>query len=370
MADVPTHRDLFLAGRREALIKPTRFDKALIDQEGSDVNIVFQVSAAMGEEVVRYALRAINGLALSTARGEALRRFVYDRYQLLPYEAHAAVVLLQVGRSDSSTGVAIPEGSAFGTDDGVAFRTVSDVVFPQGSLGPYMVVASAERTGPGGNVAAGTITRVLSALPDTTVTVTNPEPAAGGTDAETDDELRARGREFFTTARRGTHAAVEYGGTSTPGVAQATAVEVLSDQGIPVYRGQLYIADRAGQANTPLAQAVLRNLDEYRGLGVPVQVVPAVPQYVDIVATGLQFTAGANTAQVLDQAARALLAAVNGLAPGVTLRRATLLGELSRVDQLVVPDGALVTPAGDLVPMTGTAIRTTRDRITLSGATV
>jgi len=368
MADAPTQPDLFLVGRDEAILLPTRFDRAIIDTEGSDVNTVFNVSATQGEEVVRYLQASLNELSLSTANGEALDRWVFDRYGLTRKEATNAVVTLQLERSGTD-GFTIVAGSTFGTATGLNFITANDLAFGEGVVGPLFVLATADRTGPESNVAIGTITEVISSLEDPTTTVTNPEVAAGGNPRETDDELRTRAREFFVTARRGTKSAIEFGATEVSRVDQANAIEVFAPyQGlsIPGYRVFLNIADSDGQANAALSDDVQRSLVEYRALGVPVVVVPAIPQYVDIRAEGLQFEAGANTTQVLQNAANALLSVVNALPPGDILRRSVLLSTLDNINQLIVPDGALVEPAGDLDPSTGTVIRTTRDRISLN----
>lgn len=367
MADVPTQRDLFLAGRQEAILGVTRFDRAIIDTEGSDVNVVFNVAAAMAEEVVRYLQVSINELSLAGAKGEALDRWVYDRYQITRKEASNAVVTLSLTRSGTD-GFTIPAGSQFGTDTGIVFATINDVAFGEGILGPLTVIATADRTGVEGNVDAGSVTQVITTPTDDTLECTNDEPAAGGQDKESDDALRDRAREFFVTARRGTRSAIEFGALQVGRVAQAIASESFEETtGLPGYRVTLNISDPNGQANTALASEVEQELDEYRGLGVPVLVVPAVPQYILINATGLQFESGSNTTQVLEDAANALLAFVNNVQPGATLRRADLLRVLSDTEQLIVPDGALVEPAGDLVPATGTVVRTTRDRITLTG---
>lgn len=370
MADAPTQRDLFLVGRAEAILAPTRFDRAIIDTDGSDVNTVFNVAAAMGEEVVRFLQVGLNELSLATATGEALDRWVFNNYQLTRREATNAVATLQLERSES-VGFTVPAGSVFSTQAGVSFVTANDVAFGPGVPGPLSVLATAQQAGVGSNVVAGSITQAASAFPDSTLTVTNPEPAAGGGDRETDDALRDRARQFFVTARRGTRSAIEFGALETLGVEQAAANEVLepleNGGALPNYRVQLNIADAAGQANTALSTEVARNLDEYRALGVPVSVIPAIPEYADIKASGLQFAVGANTTLVLQNATNALLAYINGLAPGSTLRRAELLRVLQSISQLIVPDGALSQPAGDLVPTVGTVIRTTKDRITLTG---
>jgi len=368
MADAPTERDLFLAGRQEAILSPTRFDKAIIDTVGSDINIVFRVASAMGGELSRFLQVAVNELNLSTANGEALDRWVFDRYQLTRKEATAAVATLTLSRTNTTPGFTIPAGSVFGTATGINFVTTTDVAFADGQIGPLSVLAIAEQTGVAGDVEPATITQVVSALEDPSVEVTNAEAASGGNERETDDQLRDRARDFFTNARRGTRSAIEFGALDVARVTQATAAETFEETtGLPGYRVTLNISDSDGQANEALAEEVEESLDEYRALGVPVLVVPAVPQYVNISAAGLLFEAGANTSNVIQEATNRLLALVNGIAPGDTLRRADVLSALAGTSQLIVPAGALSEPAGDLVPSTGTVIRTTRDRISLTG---
>ena len=368
MADVPTQNDLFDAGRTEVVLSPTRFDRVIVDTQGSDVNVVMNVAAAMGEEVSRFAQTALNELTLANSFGEALDRWVYDRYQLRRKDAASAVATLTLTRTDPGAGFTIPAFSRFGTADGQVFETQNAVSFQNGQLGPLSVLAIADQTGTDGNVPAGSIDQVLASLPDDTVAVTNAEPAAGGREVESDDALRDRARQFFVTARRGTREAIEFGALEVQRVDQATASEFFDEgTGLPAYRVQLIVSDPAGQANIALSSEVERELDEYRALGVPVLVVPATPQYVEITVSGLQFESGANTTEVLENATNALLALVNGLEPGATLYFADIQRVLAAVVQLIVPEGAVEVPAGDLVPSTGTVIRTTADRISLNG---
>lgn len=366
MADAPSARDLFEAGKREALIGPTRFDPAVVDLDGSDINVILRVAAAMGEEVSRFVVVSLTALAIGTARGDDLDRLVYDLYGMLRQESSPAVATLSLARA-GLVGFTVPAESTFATEDGETFRTLQDVVFPAGVLGPFLVPATNVRTGPKGNVPAGSIYRVLRPQADTSLTCTNPEPAAGGGDQETDDALRDRARQFFTTARRGTMAAIEFGAREVPGVQEATAIELITpDTQLPGYRVALHVADANGQANSALAERVRVNLQEYRALGVPALVVAAIPQYVDVRATGLQFVAGYNTGSVLQQARQAVLGVVNGTGPGLPLRRNNILTALGGVAGLIVPAGALVEPAGDVVPVAGTIIRTTSERVILA----
>jgi hypothetical protein len=61
-----------------------------------------------------------------------------------------------------------------------------------------------------------------------------------------------------------------------------------------------------------------------------------------------------------------LVAVVNILAPGEILRRASLDGALSTVQGLIVPDGAISEPAGDVVPDIGRVLRTQTSFIALN----
>lgn len=365
MADVPSFDDLFAAGRREALVRPTRITRTAIDTPGTDANTLFAASAAMGEEVARLVADLFAELFLGTSSDRALDRFLFDRYQLVRQAASPAVDTLEFTRNDNSIGFTILQGDTFSDDSGVRFAVVTDVPIAQGTFGPYQVKARAVEAGPEGNVEAGTITNIDAQYPDDTLEVTNLEGGAGGKSAEEDEDFQSRGREFFLGARRGTKNAIEIGARATAGVVLAEAEEVLDPEGDPSFRGNLFISDVNGRANLALASDVITSLAEFRALGVPVNVVPAVPQYVDIVVEGLVFRAGANTTQAVLDARAAILAAVNGLQPQETLRRAAILAALGTVRQIIVPDGALVEPAGDLVPSSGRIIRTTSDRLSL-----
>jgi len=333
------------------------------------VNIALAVAAAMAEETARFLQASFNETHLSTAAdvgGDTLDRWAYDRYLLTRQEAQSAVVTLQITRTNIATGIAIEAGSLFGTVGGTNFSTINDVVFAVNQAGPLTVQAVAVETGTSGNVAAGTVVSIVSQLDDDTLSVTNPQPAAGGSAEEATDAYEARARAFFSTARRGTRDAVETGGTSVPGVSQAVAIETLDVDANPAFRGQLIIADASGQANAALASKVLLNLEEYRGLGVPVQVVPGAPRYIEIVLEGLLFKAGANTTDVIDEVRGAIVAVVNTLAPGETLHVAKLYSAIQGVSGVIVPKAAIVEPAGDLVPESGEVLRTTISRVTVN----
>jgi uncharacterized phage protein gp47/JayE len=365
MATLPDFDDLFTAIEREILMRPTAFNPEIVRTDGSDVNIAVAFAAAGCEEASRYGQVAIGetffGIAAQIS-DESLDRVAYDRYQERRKQSRAALVTLEFSRTGND-GFTIPARTIVTATDGTTFSTLTDVPFPENDHGPYSVVARAEQTGTRGNVDHDTITTV-SGLEDASTTVTNPGPASGGREAETNPQFLARLYRFWLTARRGTRAAIEAGCLEV--VEQANVIEHLDSNGSPAGRVQAIIADADGQANQALADEVLLVLEEYRGLGVPVTVYSGTPEYVRVQATGLAFQAGVNTTAVLSDARLRVVARINATLPNQTLRRATILAGLESTPGLIVPDGALIVPAGDLVPSSGGVIRSRIDFILLN----
>jgi uncharacterized phage protein gp47/JayE len=219
-----------------------------------------------------------------------------------------------------------------------------------------LVPAQALEAGVSGNVSAGAIVNLGSALPYST-SVMNPESAAGGDDAESDASLRERARSFFAVARRGTLAAIEQGALTVAGVRQATAIEYLDSYGDPNGHVDLYIADALGQANALLVSAVTRALVEWRAAGVIVVGHAAVPYWVGI-SLRLRYRTGIDSVLAFAAVRTAVAARVNALAPGATLEASSILETARLIEGVIVLEDALVVPAGDVVPSSGQIIRT------------
>jgi hypothetical protein len=112
-----------------------------------------------------------------------------------------ARLLLTVPPSDTTT--FIPSGSAFTTNSNLTggeqftFITSSEVTIPAGQSSAYVPVSS-QYVGSVYNVPANSITGV-SAINVNGLEATNPQPAVGGSDVETYQEVQER---FFTLIRR------------------------------------------------------------------------------------------------------------------------------------------------------------------------
>lgn len=373
--DQPSFADLFDAAEREALILPTRFNPTVIRTDGSDVNVAFAVAASMGMEVVQWLADQVARLRAGTAAKidqDALDRWVYDNYggQMAPRKnAQAAVTYLTLTRTMSVVGVSIPKGSQFGTVGGIVFKTENDVIFAPSSAGPLTVLVTCTQTGPTGNVDAATITEKISKLDDNSVACTNIERAAGGTEQETTDEFLARALNFYATVRKATQAAILAAALDVPGISQASAFELLDPQtGEPNFRGALTISDAKGGANQALADRVKAAMPESRGLGVPVQITAGVVEYTRIRIEGIAFKSNSNTTADLVAGRNAILALVNLTAPKATLYRNVIRTALGQISNLIVPDNAIIEPAGDVVPVSPQGvIRARAQDVTLNG---
>ena len=377
MATTPTRSDIFAAGRRFVTIRPSGIRREMVDTPGSTIRALLGAGATMTEEVAIFASQAYNETRLGTAAkvgGDVLDRAIFDRFgrDIEPRRsASVARVYLSFSRPAIGVGFTLAAGFRCATGDGMVFSTLADAVFLPDAVGPIRVIATCQTAGPAGNVAVATITKLVDRAEDPATTVTNPEAAAGGAEAETDEAFYARAQRYWAGARRGTPAAVELGAVSTPGVEAAEVVEQLDPINFePIFRARVVIAGENGAANRALAELTKERLEEYRALGVPVAVIAGQPLEIEIVVSGVVFIAGANTTTVIEQMRQAIVAAVNVTAPGQTLYRQTIWSALEKFSAYAkVPLDGLVEPAGDLAPPTvQTVIMTRGHLITITSA--
>lgn len=372
MPDLPNRVELFNVFADEVLLRAEgrqtgrRITGAEIFTEGSDINLIAAGGAAMAEEVMRQLGRGLSALTLDGARGVELDRWCSDRYsgEVVRKAAAPARVRLQLARPGFTAGAGVyPSGSRVQTQGGVLFVTTADATFGATSVGPVTVEARAVNAGIGGNVPAGAINAFVTQPFDPSITVTNPSFASGGAATENDASLRARARLFFLSARRGTLGAIEFGALTVDGVVQATAEEEVDGDDALTGRVFLYIADANGQANASLVAEVTLAVRAYRSAGLPVGVVGATPVFVPI-QLALAFDANVDAGVAFNRVRTVVNGQVNQTRPNRTLYRSLITTAARSVPGVIVSDGAVVVPAGDVVPSTGQVIRTRLDLIT------
>ena len=385
MPDLPTRLDLYAIGRNFVRARAKRIDPFQVDVEGSDINLIVGATSAIAHFLVLQLDYSVNKLLLDGADGEDLDRYAWDRYTLVRKGASAAVVQLRIYRDSAGPSGTIAVGRKIRTKTGIEYITTSVA-----SMGTNDLVticnASATQAGKSSQVGANALTAIddPASLFDPSLRVNNDSPAAGGEEVQSDDQFREIIRVFWTTARRGTVGAIEFGAMQVPGIVTAKAVEALTTVIIVMPYGpvtisvpivsiscparvvNLYIADSTGVANQTLANSCRFMLEEYRACGITVLVNTGMPSFINIV-LALVFQADIDTVTLTDAVKGAIFEYVNSIPVNATLQRSALFTVLRRFvpNGLIVSNDSIVAPAGDLVPNPGETIRTMLENITV-----
>lgn len=396
MSDVPTRQDLFDIGRNEILTQNPALATEAVQSPGSDSNLFLASSAAMGDEVNGQVTRLAAGLFLNSARGPALDRYVFDRYNLTRKPAAPAVGTVNFALpSAPATPFTIPAGVVVASQNGTQYVTTGATVFPtstNGAPGNPLVSAPIRSllAGASQQAAVGTITTIVSqsaiTIPNGVtgpLTCTNSLATAGAADAESDNSLRARAKNFFSTARRGTLSAIQQGALAVPGVQTATAIEITDGSGIPSSFVSLVVADQFTQAlinysptgsvlpvnyqpqSQVLAQNVASALLEVRAGGVFVDVTVGNVTLMSVVLS-LVFLAGNTTPDQSAFLARAAVVAyINGLSPGQSFDPAAAKALFQTVPGLDPKNSQVISPSGVVETQSVTQVfRTTLQLVT------
>lgn len=368
--DLPTRLDLYAVGRNYVRTLPrTKIDPAQIDIAGSDANIVVGSSSAMGVHVVRHLGFSVSKLLLDGCEGEDLDRLAWDRYQLIRKGASPARTTLNLQRPTTLAGAGdIPIGTKVGTLTGIEYITTQVATF-NASATTASVRVRATQAGKSSQVAENSIAKFSNpqALFDPSILIVSHEKSAGGEEEEDDDTFKARIRNFWRSARRGTLGAIEFGALTVPGVVSAQAIEALDSNGRPARVVNLFIADSSGVASDALAAEVLVALDEYRAGGIAVIIFTSVPTLVDILLK-LTFAGNVDTSALTDTIRAAVFEFVNSLPVNGSLYKGELYSLLRRYvdDGLVLNEATIQTPTGDLIPAVGQTLRTTLANIAVA----
>lgn len=161
--------------------------------------------AAELEQVYGLLQRLIRLSFFATSTGQFLRDLT-GGIGLDAREGAPATVELTFMRPVPGDPVTIPQGTVAVSVSGVGFATTAEVVLPNGATS-INATAVAERQGTDGNIAANRIVGIRGGLAGITG-VRNDNPATGGTDPETDEELRARVPPYIASLARATPQAI------------------------------------------------------------------------------------------------------------------------------------------------------------------
>jgi hypothetical protein len=162
-----------------------------------------------------------------------------------------------------------------------------------------------------GNITAGEVTTIESALTDPTITVTNAADFAGGEPEQDDATYREYIRNLIQQLKGATKEAIEAKLLTVPGVEQATVIEFLQTviewddpndlpigDAFTIPRVKAFIADANGTANQALIDAAQAAATTVRACGVRIDVLGATPVTLNWTATIALNPSGPNYAEL------------------------------------------------------------------------
>lgn len=315
-------------------------------------------AGAMADACLRFMVQGIRDTFIDGAEGDALTALVDDHMNIQRQPATAAQVTLTFTRTGGGTGGTLAAGFTVATQIDASgasqlYDLDANVVFPNGSNGPITGTATAQSLGRAGNALPGTVTRIISTLPSTllTVVVTNAAVAAGGNDEESDLELRVRARNFWKTLSRGTLASLEQGAKEVASVRVARATEDPSTGLVT-----LVVSDSDGGSTLQMISDVITELENWRAAGSLVTVLGGEPLLVDVVGQ-LIGNEGVDTAVLGVLAAAAITNKMRKQRQGETLYLDSIKAAALAVDPDALDALVLTTPTEDVVPLAHQIIR-------------
>lgn len=308
-------------------------------EDSCDLAVRLYAAAAQVQALECQAEWVLDQCFPQTAQGKYLDDHAALR-GLSRQEAAAAVGTLRFSSKDLPSGdLEIPAGTVCMTAAQIRFETTEDAVLQAGSAW-VDVPARAVEPGGSGNAAAGSVS-LLVTCPVGITACTNPAAFTGGTDAESDEALRARVLESYRRLPNGANAAF-YEEQSLRHDGVAAAVAVGRARGIGTV--DVYIATAAGVPDQALLDEVQADLQARREIAVDVKVLAPTVKTVDIQAE-LEVAEGVDFEPVRTAAEAALAGRFTGKLLGRPVRLAELGSILYGVEGVV--NYHILSPAAD-----------------------
>jgi uncharacterized phage protein gp47/JayE len=325
---------------------------------GSVLNAIIEANASVALWLQWLILQVLQCTRLATSNGTDVDSFGAD-FGMTRLAAVAAQGAVTFSRFTPSMAALVPTGVIVTTSDGAtrfavstdttnaAWNTVQGGYLLGIGVAGVTVPVSALVAGSAGNVVAGTIGLIASALPGID-TVTNALPLAGGLDAETDTAFRIRFQSFMDSRTRATVQAVVFAATGVQQGLNCTVQENTNGGGgfVP---GQFLVTIDDGSGAPPAAvlTSVQAAVDAVRPIGTIFAVSAPIPVLANIAVT-LGLATGADSATAIASVNAAISSFVDSLAVGASL-------PYTRLAQLAYDASASVTNVTGLTLQGGTS---------------
>ena len=317
----------------------------LIDMTvGSVVRALLEANASVGLWVQWLIVQVLATTRASTSVGGDLDSWVAD-FGLSRFPAEAAGGSVTFSRITAGLATTIASGVLVRTGLGVAdqiFSVVGDSSNPAWTGTGYALAAAnnsvtvkvvAQQAGAAGNVVAGSVSTLGSAIPGVDA-VSNASAMSGGVDAESDAMLRLRFSGFLDSRNRATNQAVGFAISSIrQGVSYTIADRTDPSGATRAGFFTVTVDDGTGAPSSDFVAQVAAAVDLVRPIGSSFSVRPPLVIPISI---GLTVTGSANAAANVQAAVRAYVAA---LPIGAVLT-------VTRLYQIAYGADATVTNAG------------------------
>lgn len=298
--------------------------RVLIDLSvGSVLRAVLEANASIALWLQWLIVQVLGMTRAATSEGADLDSWMAD-YGMARLPAVAAVGQVRFGRFATTEAALVPAGTLVRTADaGQGFVVGMDAGHPAWSagqdgyvlgvgVGSVLVPVQAEVAGVAGNVLAGSVALIADALAGVD-TVTNENPVSGGLDAESDEALRLRFRDYMASLSRATPVAVGYAVSS---LRQGLRWHVAEDVGTGLFL--VTIDDGTGTPAPALLTQAATAIEAVRPVGTSFTVQPPV---VTTATVALAISVeGVPQVEAAAAAQQAIVAHIAGLGIGEALR--------------------------------------------------
>ena len=334
---------------------------------GSVLRAILEANASIALWLQWIAIQILAATRAATSNGADLDTWVAD-FGLARLPGHSAATNITFARFTPGFAANIPVGAQVKSGDAtVTFAVLADPTNPAFSpiTAAYTVAASAPSltvpaqavlAGVTGNVAAGSLSLLATAMPGID-TVTNATAASGGLDAEPDSALRSRFTNFIDSRSRATPAAIAF----TIQSLQQGLSYVLAENTDPSGAARIgfftvTVDDGSGFPPATTIAAVSAALENVRPIGTQFAVQPPTVLTATIALTITTSVASHAVAQT--NVAAAITAYVSTLAIGAPLPLSRLAAIAYAADPSVTNvSAATINGAGDLVPPPSSIIK-------------
>lgn len=366
----PSFDDLLNIGKAEAILKRP----GLGIRVGDIAEMLLAGAAAMADRLIGWFAERVAATFLDGATGDDLTQLAADHWAIQRREATKAVGTVTFTRASADATIqSFPIGTTVATardsqGNDIQFVTTQAASWASSTNGDRTVNTEAVVAGVSGNLsAANLITRIISTPPaGGTYTITASTQPAGGSEEETDEELRDRVRLYPSTLRRGTLGALEYGAKSVSSIAVAKASAVQDATGLVT----VYVSDASGNSTGTTKEVSPSTVDDgtmtakvavelysWACGGALVNVTGGSVQTVNITVT-IAVKLGVDVAQLITDIQNSIDARVNKLNIGETLYLSDIMSAVKAVDPDNIVNVVVNDPLVDTAPSTpGNIIR-------------